>query len=76
MKVQRVVLAMHGLGPKDAGLLTLEAAFARIPGIRCAYVNPTRALAYVEYEPCTVRQEQLVAAIEHAGFSVGQLSVI
>lgn len=76
MKVQRVVLVVGGLGPKDAGLLALDAAFARIPGIRCAYVNPTSALAYVEYEPCTVGQEQLVAAIECAGFYVGRLSVI
>jgi hypothetical protein len=76
MKVRRIVLVVCGLGPKDAGLLTLDAAFARSPGIRRAYVNPTSALAYVEFEPRTVRQEHLVAAIEHAGFDVGQLTVI
>ena len=76
MKVRRVVLVVCGLGRRRVDLLTLDAAFARIPGVRRAYINPTSRFAYLEYEPGTVRQEQLLAAIEQAGFQVGQLSVI
>jgi hypothetical protein len=76
MKIRRVVFAVCGLGYRRAELLTLDGTFDRLPGIRCAYVNPTTALAYVEYDPRAITAEELVAAIEQVGLQPGRFIAI
>jgi hypothetical protein len=76
MNSRRITFAVCGLDHKYAKLLALDGAFARIPGVRCVYVNPVYAMAYVEYDPCAVTQVELVDAIEEVGLQVGRLAVI
>ena len=71
MTVARVTLEIFGLGCGGGGALAIERALVRIQGVARAYVNPATETAYVEYDPETVRPNELVAAVEHAGFRAG-----
>lgn len=52
-----------------AGALELE--LQQLEGVAMAYVSPVTALAYLDYLPDQVTEEQLVQCIERAGYGVG-----
>jgi copper chaperone CopZ len=54
---------------------SIERALAHVPGVTRAYINPATGTAYVEYDVAQCDAEQLITAIESAGFRSGALSV-
>ncbi|MBI3962133.1 MAG: heavy-metal-associated domain-containing protein [Deinococcus sp.] len=74
MKTQRVTLPIYGLSCGGGGALTVERALAKVPGVVQVYVNPATEMAYVEYNPTLSGPEQLMAAVERAGFQAGEPS--
>ena len=64
----RVTLALSGLSPDGAGSLALKRALVQQAGVRYAYVCAATDMAYIVYDPTQVRLEQLVTAVEQAGF--------
>ena len=75
MKMQRVTLAVIGLGCGGGGALTVERALARLPGVRLAYVNAATEMAYVEYDLDRTDPWQLGAAVRRVGFDIEPPSV-
>jgi hypothetical protein len=57
----------QGLG--SAGVL--EGLLRHMAGVTRAYVSPVTALAYVDYLPAQVTEEQLVGVIRGGGYLVG-----
>ncbi len=60
-----------GLPPGRAGAGVLEGLLRQVAGVSRAYVSPVTALAYIDYFPAQVTEEQLVRAIERGGYQVG-----
>ncbi|GCE03421.1 hypothetical protein KDAU_07500 [Dictyobacter aurantiacus] len=69
MKTQHITIPIEDL--RCGGSLQVERALAHLPGIIYAYVNPTIEMAYIEYDPNQVNQEQCTHTIEQAGFRAG-----
>ena len=72
---QRVTLPIYGLGCGGGGVLTIERALARTPGVVRAYVNPATEMAYVEYDPAVCTLEELCAVVRSRGFRAGEPSI-
>lgn len=70
MTAKHITIGILGLSCGGGGVTAIEHALSRLPGVRRAYVNPLTEMAYVEYEPERTTVEQLVAAVERAGFPV------
>jgi hypothetical protein len=62
---------VHGLPPGPASAGVLEGLLRHVTGVTRAYVSPVTALAYVDYLPAQVTEEQLVGAIRGGGYRVG-----
>jgi copper chaperone CopZ len=75
MKTQRVVVPLYDLSCGGGGVLLIERVLAHTPGVLFAYVNPATEMAYVLYDPEQVNLDDLVNAIERAGFRAGILNV-
>ena len=75
MKNQRVTLPINDLSCGGGGVLLVERALARIPGVVYVYVNPATEMAYVEYDPICSDPTCLIKAIEDAGFHAGVPSI-
>ncbi len=71
MKNQRITLPINDLSCGGGGVLIVERALARAPGVVYVYVNPATEMAYVEYDPALVDPNRLTQAVEHAGFRAG-----
>jgi len=74
MTTKRVTLPLFGLGCGGGGTLTVERALLHVPGVTTAYANPATETAYVQYDPAVCTLADLVAAVEHVGFRVGEAS--
>lgn len=72
MATQRATLPIVDFGCAGSGALIVERALAHVPGVARVYVNAATEMAYIEYEPARTSVQQLIAAIEHAGFHAGQ----
>lgn len=72
MKTQQLTLPIED--PRCGGALIIERALAQTPGVVRVYVNPATEMAYVVFESTITDVSHLIAAIEHAGFRVGQHS--
>jgi len=70
--MRRTTLPIYGLGCGGGGVLTIERALARTPGVRRVYVNPATEMAYLEYNPAQINPSKIVAVIEDLGFEAGQ----
>lgn len=75
MTSERISVPVNDFDCSGGAARSIERALAHVPGVMCAYVNPATATAYVDYDPAQCDAEQLMAAIESAGFRSGALSV-
>jgi copper chaperone CopZ len=48
----------------------IERALVNTPGIVKVYANPVTEMVYVKYDPALIRREQIVTAINQAGFGL------
>ncbi len=71
IKIERITIPIFGLGCGGGGVLTLERALGRMPGVTRVYVNPSTEMAYVHYDPASTGPDEIVAAIGRAGFQAG-----
>jgi hypothetical protein len=65
---------VHGLPPSRDSAVALEGMLRRLVGVTAVYVSPVTALAYLDYLPALVTEEQLVQAIRRDGYRVGDES--
>ncbi|MBI3978302.1 MAG: heavy-metal-associated domain-containing protein [Chloroflexi bacterium] len=72
MGIQRVTLAIFGLGCGGGGSLTVERALARLSGVVRVYVNPVTEMAYVEFDPARIQPTDLVRAVQQVGFDADE----
>ena len=75
MKNQRITLPLEDLSCDGGGVLIVERALARTPGVVYVYVNPAMEMAYIAYDPVQVDPASLVKVVEHAGFRAGAPSL-
>ena len=62
---------VHGLPAGRDTAATLEGMLRWLSGVTTAYVSPVTALAYLDYLPAQVTEEELVQAIGRQGYRVG-----
>ena len=67
-RTQRITLPVYNLGCGSGATAQIERALTRTPGVKHVYVNPATEMAYVEYDPCQLRSDQVAAIVERAGF--------
>jgi len=63
--------AVYGMPPGPAAPVALTGLLRRLAGVASAYVSPVTALAYLDYLPAQVSEDELVQAIQGAGYAVG-----
>ncbi|HEY8837691.1 MAG TPA: cation transporter [Dehalococcoidia bacterium] len=67
-------LALPVLGLSDGGERAkgLEKLLRKLTGVVKAYVSPHTGLAYVDYDPAVLTEDQIVGAISGAGYSLDE----
>jgi hypothetical protein len=65
---------VDGLGAGDAAARALEGRLRCLAGVTGVYVSARTALAYLDFLPAVVTEEQLAQAIQHAGYQVSDAS--
>lgn len=62
------LLSLYNLGCSSGDALTVERILGQQPGVIEVYANPATEVAYIAYDPALTTEDQLAAAITHAGF--------
>lgn len=75
MKSQRITLPIDGLSCGGGGVLIVEHALARTPGVVYVYVSADTEMAYIVYDPAVSDPDRLIRVVECAGFRAGVPSV-
>jgi hypothetical protein len=75
VSIERVTIAIYGLGCGGGGALTVERSLVETPGVTRAYVNPLTEMAYIEYDPAIVDPPRLADAVSCVGFRAGEASL-
>jgi plastocyanin len=71
----RLTLAITGVGRGGSGQDLVTHVLEGIPGVASAYYNADTEMAYVEYRESEVTPSRVLAALEQAGISVGEVTV-
>ena len=71
MKTERVTMPVYGLGYGVSGALAAESAISPVVGVIRVYVNAETETAYLEYDLHSFKFDQLVVAVEQAGYRLG-----
>ena len=75
METIRITIPIGNLSFGGGGVLTIERALARTPGVVYVYANPATEMAYVAYDPARCDADGLTGVIERLGFRAGVPSV-
>lgn len=62
---------VQGLDHSRPAAAGLESVLRRLAGVASVYVSPLTALAYVDYFPAQIAEDQIVEAIKTNGYMVG-----
>ena len=73
--ITRLTMAIYGLGCGGGGSLAVERALRNVPGVAQVYVNPATEMAYVQCRADVTHADQLVRAVEDAGFGAGEVRI-
>lgn len=65
---------VYGLGASRDAALALERMLRHLTGVTAVYVSPRTALAYLDFFPAQVTEEQLAQSIRGGGYQVGDAS--
>jgi hypothetical protein len=60
-----------GVRPSRAAAGSVEQLLRHLAGVTAVYVSPVTALVYLDYLPAQVTEDELVQAIQHEGYRVG-----
>lgn len=66
----KVTIAVDGLSCGDT--FNIERRLNALSGVEQAYVNPLTEMAYVAFNPCLCRVDEIRAAIRDLGFRPGE----
>lgn len=58
-----------------SGSISIERHLASLRGVVQAYVNPHTEMAYVAFDPCACRLEQIYEVIRELGYCPGETQV-
>jgi len=75
MNTQRITLPINDLGTRGEGVLIVQQALAKAPGVVHVYINPSIEMAYIEFDPALTGPDRLVKVVEDAGFRAGAPSL-
>lgn len=70
-----ITLPIDDLSCGGGGVLIVERALARTPGVVYVYVNPATEMAYIQYDPALSDPDHLTRVVEDAGFRIGAPSL-
>jgi hypothetical protein len=73
----RLTMAIYGLGSGrgSGGSLDVESALREVPGVTQVYIDPAMEMVYIQCMAGITHADQLVHAIEAAGFGAGELRI-
>lgn len=72
---RRLTFEIDGLTCGGDGALAAERVIACLPGVIWVHVNPLTEMAYVEIDPASVSEDQLVATVAGLGLRPGRPSI-
>jgi hypothetical protein len=68
----QLVFPLQGLAHRRDLASALELRLRQLGGVARVYVSPATDLAYVEFQPVEIQEDQLVGVMEAEGFAVGE----
>jgi len=68
MHPAKVSLPVIGLSLGGCGALTVERVLTRLDGVLRVYVNPAMEVAYVDYDPGHITDDEIAKTIRELGY--------
>jgi hypothetical protein len=75
MEITRITFPVDNLSSRGGGVLTIERALIRTPGVVYVYVNSATEMAYVKFDPALCDSDRLLLVVERVGFHAGRPAV-